>query len=82
MFLPFARMTSSASRRISSISSQLRNASTMKEAIVAKGPKVTIIDSPIPKPGRGQVVTKVVFSGSNPKDWKVAGTHSPFTPMQ
>lgn len=37
----------------------------MKEAIVKKGPKVEIIDSDIPKPGPGQVVTKVVFSGSN-----------------
>lgn len=45
----------------------------MKEAIVAAGPKVQIIDSPIPKPGRGQVVTKVIFSGSNPKDWKIPG---------
>jgi NADPH:quinone reductase len=41
----------------------------MKEAIVAKGPKVEIIDSPIPKPDPNQVVTKVIFSGSNPKDW-------------
>lgn len=40
----------------------------MKEAIIAKGPKVEIIDSPTPKPEAGQVVTKVVFSGSNPKD--------------
>lgn len=40
----------------------------MKEAIIAKGPKVQIIDSPIPKPEAGQVVTKVEFSGSNPKD--------------
>lgn len=61
--------TTSATRRISNLSSHLRKASTMKEAVVAKGPKVSIIDSPIPKPGRGQVVTKVVFSGSNPKDW-------------
>lgn len=43
----------------------------MKEAVVAKGPKVEIIDSPIPKPQAGQVVIKVAFSGSNPKDWKV-----------
>lgn len=42
----------------------------MKEAIVSKGPTVTIVDSPIPKPGPGQVVTKILFSGSNPKDWK------------
>lgn len=42
----------------------------MKEAIVHKGPKVEIIDSPIPVPEPDQVVTKVVVSGSNPKDWK------------
>lgn len=45
----------------------------MKEAVVHKGPKVQVIDSPIPKPGPGQVVTKVIYSGSNPKDWKVSG---------
>ena len=28
------------------------------------------MDSPIPTPGPDQVVTKVVVSGSNPKDWK------------
>lgn len=43
----------------------------MKEAIVSKGPKVQIVDSPIPRPGPGQVLIKVVFSGSNPKDWKI-----------
>ncbi|KAI1115668.1 GroES-like protein [Nemania sp. NC0429] len=43
----------------------------MKEALVSKGPKVQIVDSPIPKPGPDQVVIKVVVSGSNPKDWKV-----------
>ena len=48
------------------------SASTMKEAVVAKGPKVTIQDVPIPRAGPGQVVTKVVYSGSNPKDWKRA----------
>lgn len=42
----------------------------MKNAIVAKGPKVTINDVPIPKPGPNQVLIKVVYSGSNPKDWK------------
>jgi D-arabinose 1-dehydrogenase-like Zn-dependent alcohol dehydrogenase len=41
----------------------------MKEAIVSKGPKVEILDSPIPEPGPEQVVIKVVVSGSNPKDW-------------
>ncbi|EMC98990.1 hypothetical protein BAUCODRAFT_386992 [Baudoinia panamericana UAMH 10762] len=43
----------------------------MKEAIVHAGPRVEIIDSPIPQPQAGQVVIKVAFSGSNPKDWKV-----------
>jgi hypothetical protein len=41
----------------------------MKEAIVHKGPVVEIVDSPIPEPGPDDVVTKVVVSGSNPKDW-------------
>ncbi|GAB7364307.1 hypothetical protein MBLNU230_g4852t1 [Neophaeotheca triangularis] len=44
----------------------------MKEAIVSAGPSVKIVDSPIPKPGPDQIVTKVVFSGSNPKDWKIS----------
>ncbi|KAK3710988.1 hypothetical protein LTR37_010009 [Vermiconidia calcicola] len=43
----------------------------MKEAVIATGPKVQISDTEIPKPGPGQVLIKVVFSGSNPKDWKV-----------
>ncbi|CZT43124.1 related to zeta-crystallin / quinone reductase (NADPH) [Rhynchosporium secalis] len=43
----------------------------MKNAIVAKGPKVTINDVPIPKPSANQVLIKVIYSGSNPKDWKL-----------
>jgi hypothetical protein len=43
----------------------------MKEAIVAKGPKVTIHNVPIPKPNADQVLIKVIYSGSNPKDWKI-----------
>jgi len=42
----------------------------MKEAIVAKGPKVTIHEVPVPKPNADQVLIKVIYSGSNPKDWK------------
>ena len=42
----------------------------MKEAIVSEGPSVEIVDSPIPVPEPDQVITKVVVSGSNPKDWK------------
>lgn len=72
-------MLSSTSKRLSNLASQLhiRQASTMKEALIHKGPKVQIIDSPIPKAGPHQIVTKVVYSGSNPKDWKVPGAHSP-----
>ncbi|RDW66295.1 hypothetical protein BP6252_09930 [Coleophoma cylindrospora] len=44
----------------------------MKEAIVASGPKVTLHDVPIPTPKAGEVLIKVIVSGSNPKDWKVA----------
>ena len=43
----------------------------MKEAIVAKGPKVSLHDVPIPTPTPDQVLIKVIFSGSNPKDWKM-----------
>ena len=46
--------------------------SAMKEAIVYPGPKVKIIDSPIPTPKDDEVVTKVIVSGSNPRDWKWA----------
>lgn len=35
------------------------------------GPKVEIVDSPVPEPNDDQVLIKVVVSGSNPKDWKV-----------
>jgi len=45
----------------------------MKEALVYAGPKVNIVDTPIPKAGRDQLVIKVVYSGSNPKDWKIPG---------
>ncbi|KAF2479740.1 zinc-binding oxidoreductase-like protein ToxD [Neohortaea acidophila] len=43
---------------------------TMREAIVYAGPRVEIIDSPIPKAQPGQIVTKVVVSAANPKDWR------------
>jgi NADPH2:quinone reductase len=41
----------------------------MKEAIVQTDLEVRIVDSPIPTPDADQVVIKVAFSGSNPKDW-------------
>ncbi|KAG7293910.1 hypothetical protein NEMBOFW57_003970 [Staphylotrichum longicolle] len=43
----------------------------MKEALVSKGPKVQIVDTPVPTPNDDQVLIKVVVSGSNPKDWKL-----------
>ena len=42
----------------------------MKEVIVAKGLKVTIHDVLVPKPNADQVLIEVIYSGSNPKDWK------------
>lgn len=46
-------------------------ANTMKEVQISKGLKTQVVDIPIPEPGPGQVVIKVVVSGSNPKDWKI-----------
>ncbi|KAJ4111428.1 hypothetical protein NW768_011780 [Fusarium equiseti] len=43
----------------------------MKEAFVNKDTSVEIVDSPIPKPGPGQLLIKVVVAGTNPKDWKL-----------
>ncbi|KAE8320743.1 chaperonin 10-like protein [Aspergillus sergii] len=43
----------------------------MKEAIVKKDTSVDIVDSPIPNPGPGHVLIKVIVAGSNPKDWKL-----------
>lgn len=42
----------------------------MKEAIVSPDTDVTIQDSPIPKPGRQEILVKVVIAGTNPKDWQ------------
>ncbi|KAK2014588.1 alcohol dehydrogenase GroES-like domain-containing protein [Colletotrichum eremochloae] len=43
----------------------------MKEAIVNTDISVTVKDSPIPTPGPGELLIKVIVSGTNPKDWKV-----------
>ncbi|KAI0023899.1 GroES-like protein [Xylariomycetidae sp. FL0641] len=43
----------------------------MKEALVAPGCEVQIVDSPVPRPNADQVLIRVAVSGSNPKDWKV-----------
>ena len=51
----------------------------MKEALVSAGPQAQLVDSPIPEPKAGQVLIKVIVSGSNPKDWKRAeGNKQPF----
>lgn len=43
----------------------------MKEAVVDKATAVTIRDVDIPVAQPGQVLIKVVVSGTNPKDWKL-----------
>lgn len=45
---------------------------SMKEAFTYPGPKVDVVDSPIPTPGAYQMIIKVACVGLNPKDWKVA----------
>lgn len=42
----------------------------MKEVLISAGPKATIVNSPIPNAGPGQIVIKTVVAGANPKDWK------------
>jgi NADPH:quinone reductase-like Zn-dependent oxidoreductase len=43
----------------------------MKEAFVDKNISLTIRDTDIPVPEAGQVLIRVVVSGTNPKDWKI-----------
>lgn len=43
----------------------------MKEAVVDNTVAVAIRDADIPAAKPGQVLIKVVVSGTNPKDWKV-----------
>lgn len=44
----------------------------MKEAFAYPGPKVDVVESPIPTPAPFQMIIKVACVGLNPKDWKVA----------
>ncbi|KAL7944947.1 GroES-like protein [Trichoderma barbatum] len=44
----------------------------MKEAFAYPGPKVDVVESPIPTAGPFQIIIKVACVGLNPKDWKVA----------
>lgn len=43
----------------------------MKEAFIDKNLAVEIRNSPRPNPGPGEVLIRVVVSGTNPKDWKM-----------
>ncbi|KAK0714388.1 chaperonin 10-like protein [Apiosordaria backusii] len=44
----------------------------MKEALVSKGPKVEITNTPIPSlPSPNHILIRVVVTGTNPKDWKL-----------
>jgi NADPH:quinone reductase len=42
----------------------------MKEALVHPDLTVKVVDSPIPTPGKDEVLIKVAYAGTNPKDWK------------
>ncbi|KIW74761.1 hypothetical protein Z517_11531 [Fonsecaea pedrosoi CBS 271.37] len=42
----------------------------MLEAIVQPSLEVEIIQSPVPGPGQGELLIKVICTGCNPKDWK------------
>ncbi|OOQ83556.1 quinone oxidoreductase [Penicillium brasilianum] len=44
----------------------------MKQAFVDKTVTVAVRDTEVPAPQPGQVLIRVVVSGTNPKDWKVA----------
>lgn len=64
-----SQLSSGNLRQLTTTATKTKTNGKMKEAIVRKGTKVEIVDSPIPKAGKDQVVIKVEYSGSNPKDW-------------
>lgn len=43
----------------------------MFEGIVQTSLEVDIVQSPVPTPGKGEVLIRVICSGCNPKDWKL-----------
>ncbi|KAK3068070.1 hypothetical protein LTR53_014633 [Teratosphaeriaceae sp. CCFEE 6253] len=43
----------------------------MLEAIISAGPKVKLVNSPVPTPRPDQVLIKVAVAAANPKDWKI-----------
>lgn len=47
-------------------------ARTMLETIILPGPKASLQTIPTPKLLPNQILTKVVYAGTNPKDWKRA----------
>jgi NADPH:quinone reductase-like Zn-dependent oxidoreductase len=48
------------------------------------GPEVLVLEQiPIPQPGAGQVLIRVIAAGVNPADWKIrAGLYKPFRELQ
>lgn len=50
----------------------------MKEAIVAKDLKVSIINTPIPTPDPGQVVTKVIYSAACHETYTPGGSYAEY----
>jgi NADPH2:quinone reductase len=44
----------------------------MKELLISAGPKVSMVESPIPTPSSAQIIIKVIVCGANPKDWSRA----------
>ncbi|KAG5659077.1 hypothetical protein KAF25_000279 [Fusarium avenaceum] len=82
MSRPFKRLLNAAgfksslanpqSRTLLEFSAILIPAVCLENRLIFPGPKVDIVDSPIPVAQKGQVLIHVMVSGSNPKDFKAA----------